>query len=1007
MEARRHDRYHSSFISHLNMNNNESDSSASKPFSTSTPSAPPTVLPQTNDKRFHQAYAKAIAEALLENEKNGGAQNDSSSSMSLEDAKDTYTALCYDDPIVKRREGCTALAFTLLSSSFPFWAEELSKDDGNNDSDGGATIISTTSICYGGNTHGKILSHIQSNVENDAKNRLALSDRLVQGILHTTSRPSPIAGRQQQDPAATVNMDVENGNFQSYLGNPMIMHTSYTVESAQGCAELAYTVFALGPLMCCKNILKHRDGNRGKPNGYGIGTEDPVRSFLGSYQPLPAYSSGSDSTPSQQKWGEGGDPTDRFLRNMAEMTMMENDDLVLDVDNVDHASSHEGEEKKRDTLDKVPPTLEHDHLDNGTDGNDSMEEIFAEDSDPDDYDYGDGVSISTPKTSIEDSLQNLINSFDPQILSQRTDDPLSPSKTSEMVARIRSLLKELVYSRFSTLTQRRWLDWKVSSTLSNLTLTLLRLSTDDTHGDDENCTEMLSKDFTKPLLLLRDRAMDHDNYRDDNINGGHNDDDALDEFLELIKKLLRSDAKDVGNFASTNCPGGGGEDLDISPARAVGLTSLSSLCSSSVRGELPSQQQARIRRKIRNTVIGSFDFLVDCVEYVRPKTITRFGGGEAGDGDGDSTVDVVAERQQEQVETWMRVVMALLPIFEFLNGIKIRSDYSRLDDASSLQVQSNSIDNIEGQALIQTGLFRELILLYTQTAEGEEKKVCATAMTSLAEARRPMMATARNVVREQLLRVILVMSAQSPSILGKYVARVPELTAFLYEEVFFEKNIVDATLWFTLLSKVSMANSTSTFIRSKRSGINTKAKVGPNALTKDELNKRCISGTLDLCNQCIGALQITTTTKTSNKGEEYTIHDRTSMFLEFARFTNCCTHIPTLSEGWVASISSSVDDQERVRKSIVQVLKGLGNIPVMAKDQGTKMSDGDAKKEKDISGKVDKHPFVGMDTIMVGSMRKGAKSLILLIDGTCSPQISNEKIQRKQIGSSRVSSKTD
>ena len=151
------------------MNDVKSDSSTGKPSMT-----PVEASPEIIDRRFHQSYAKAIAEALLENETMGTPS--SAPLPSLDDAKDTYTALCYDDPIVGRHEGCTALAFALLSSSFPSWTEDLSTT--------ATTVVGSTPTAgggYGGRQGGKIISRIRTDVLNDASSRLALSNRLVGG----------------------------------------------------------------------------------------------------------------------------------------------------------------------------------------------------------------------------------------------------------------------------------------------------------------------------------------------------------------------------------------------------------------------------------------------------------------------------------------------------------------------------------------------------------------------------------------------------------------------------------------------------------------------------------------------------------------------------------------------------------------------------------------------------------------------------------------------------------
>jgi len=291
---------------------------------------------------------------------------------------------------------------------------------------------------------------------------------------------------------------------------------------------------------------------------------------------------------------------------------------------------------------------------------------------------------------------------------------------------------------------------------------------------------------------------------------------------------------------------------------------------------------------------------------------------------------------------------------------KSRSDYCRLDgcslSSSQTSSRSYSIAKDEKQLLRQTGLFQELILLYTQSIEeaqtkDEKGKRDETQMVSHLRAKTPVMVTARDVVREQLLRVIVVMSAQSLSILGNYAARVPELTVVLYEDGFLDANIVDATLWFVLLFSVSTTSSSST-IRS-RNGLNMKTKMVSMTLTKGELNNRCVRGTLDLCERCVRALPATTNplaeveecaTTTATTTTTYYSAD---VLLDFIQFVNCCANIPILSEAWMSSISSSMHDLEKVRESIAHVMKSLVNVPVIFKDRyAAQLDDGDGKKKR-------------------------------------------------------------
>lgn len=183
-------------------------------------------------------------------------------------------------------------------------------------------------------------------------------------------------------------------------------------------------------------------------------------------------------------------------------------------------------------------------------------------------------------------------------------------------------------------------------------------------------------------------------------------------------------------------------------------------------------------------------------------------------------------------------------------------------------------------------------------------------------------------------------------------------------------------------------------------------------LTKDEMNKRCVRGTLDLCERCVRVLpaatkplaeteECATTTTTATT----TTHYSTNVLLDFIRFTNCCANIPILSEAWIASISSNMDDLERVRESIAQVMKSLASVPIVFKDKdATQLNDGDVKKEKGIKSVG---AFGRLDMMQVASVRKGAKSLLLMLEGVASTHVSNATIHSQQVRSRRVSSKTD
>ena len=781
--------------------------------------------PQQQDRRFKEAYAKELANALLQNEQY---QKDSltspSHSFTKQELDDAYLALCYDDPLLKNDLMCRELAVELLGC-FP-GSRPLGRD---------------------------------ADTDRDVQlSKLGLSDRFVNGCLLTTSN-----SRSQVKSKSAAG----DGEYTTpYNGEPIVSSPS----ASTGYAELGFVVFVLGPLLSCNNLTQKNEGGASSSSNF-----KSIQSFLGTYN-----GKGTNEKKTQDSaWHGQEDATKEFLRNMAEMALPEG--TVLDLVH---------EEKKDSKQEQIRIDDNHD---------DSMKEIFAAESDSDDYDYGgDRYSYSTNEGNTfgrgPNQFQSLIASFDTKTLSQSKLLTLE-----EIKHRIQSLLAELTYRRV-TMGSKAWKEWDVSKTLVDLTLRLLECL-----GHNE--LDSVGMMYSNPLMALRDRAMDE--------SYGH---DALDAYLDLIRKLLGSQTNDVGEFASTNRDANG----ELSPARAIGLSSLAGLCSSL---HLGGSTQKKQKVKIRSMIMECLDELIDCAEFIRPKKNTN-------------GVDTLPS---SSLPAWVRVTMALSPIIDFVTGVKSRADCSPNGDP-----QSSPLLNTEAQSMLQSGLIRSLILLYayTQSLEEGEKKV---------------MTTAKDVVREQLLRSIFILSAQSTN-LGKYTARVPELTSILYSDSFHQNNTVDSILWYSVLSNILSTNK----------GPQLRMK-GVVSMSSNELKEKCLSGSLKLCDDCVNAMV---------EGANHV-----SVLYDLLRFTNFFHQVPYVAECWAAAVS--VDgDTKTIQNAITRIISGLPKIQATA---GQKVEGHREEKQK--------YPRGALDASTIASIRKGCKSLLLNLGSVGS----------SKLPSMRISSKTD
>ncbi len=955
-----------------------------------------------SDKRFKEAYGKALAEALMKNEEyqreailstSTSASTSSSSPASSsklvvpdEDLEKAYMSFCYDDPIIPADYLCHHLALRMVGSSF--------SPNAVKDATGGGVSIDIDID----------MNKNQNKRTSSAGNKLnlALSDRFMKGILQASSRGADTTTSTNWEKLTTGGKgggggddDDDDDDYTSpYSGEPIVpMSTTFTTTEGQGYTELSFMIFALSPLLSCRILLEHLNHSNSNSNNSNTTLTMTVRnihSFLGSYNGnnnnheendtsgRPLF--GTDADDDNQQQQQQQDATNLFLRSMAEMNMSNNfnnnseqqqatNALQLDLDDMNIGGEEKKEKEKEKEGDAVE-TNSHDN-DDDDDDDDSMKEIFAEESDPDDYDYGqdfDRFATTTSTTTTgggNDSANAMMMESYGSFFDAKT---LSQSKiltVDEIRHRIESLLSNLYHRRIN-LSTKLWKQWGASKVLVDLTLILLKClkggggEVDEVgDGSGNHILERLGGMYTKPLIVLRDRSMD--------IHHGH---DSMDDFLELVKILLKSQSEDVGTYASQNNK----MMVELSPSRVIGLSSLSGLCSSS---DIAKSPKRRIRITLRSMIMSSLDELLDCVEFVRPSVVISSSKNlnDGNDSDNGPT--------STHIPTWVRVIMALLPILDIITGVKSRADYTSIHDGVDLK----PISNAEAQSLLQTGLFRELILLYGQSSHdgggGGGRLTAASA--------------ARELVREQLLRSIYVLSAQSP-ILAKYAARVPELTSILYSDIFLKTYTFDCILWYALLFQTLSRNNQGPQLQLRMKG----AKVVSKTKTPQELKDICMKESMEVLKKCTNAIDdmVNTTSKTNNSVEDITL------LYEFIRFTNCFHSIPVVAEHWVATVSSTKDGAKVARESISHILRSLAKLKPSSSTNNQKTEKSGVNTNNDDSkDEIGKNSRRGLDSREIASIRKGCKTMLLNLESL--PTSNSNQARTSFMKASAASSKTD
>ncbi|KAL7440109.1 hypothetical protein ACHAXH_007453 [Discostella pseudostelligera] len=833
---------------------------------------------ERDEQRFLRIFSRQLAEALRSKDEEEikererlraaaaatsatGSRRSSSrddETTHWERLRSTYVELCHDDPIISGGdEVCRLLAKALIPKH-----NKSTKISGNAESNANTTII------------------------------LSLSSRLVSGILQASSR------------AVERSRTFTSAQSSNDAAEPMFGSSKIT--TSEGYAHIAFAIFVEGPYRCIQQAEKH----------------DTVVKFLGSFHPPEISSATPGKLDADEKSRLLEEATAEIVKGMEKVEVESNAGEVLT------SSSNVHDDDSSSSSDFFVPNSTNDAMRPSDNDNDSMNEIFAEDSDPDDFDYGtdDDTCISAPtgQTIIGGKLRSAMSDeyddfhdmiFDPIQLSE----PSQANQTCEGTRKsIHYLLSSLSYGKlaFGSLSSRAWSEWGMSETLADLSfMMLLEITNREHHGDaaksssffhqilnDGDESTDIAALWDRPLFALRDRALDK--------NHGH---DALPSYLQLLTALLSHSEHETMLSPQTVQPS---PRHCLPPTVIVGLTSLGSMCSSK---EMVNTASGRMcgtsvwsvcpREEMKKAIMTSLHYLARIVEGAcQRKSVfahcrsANLGGDESTQGN----------------SPWIRIVVCIIPMIEYLTNLQGRFDFQPVFEG--VGSRNATLSESDAQALYESGLFREILSMYTTTR-------CENGTLN---AETP---NAQEVARLQLLRTIFTLSIQSPEVLGQYALRVPEFANEVHSSSFLDNHLVDAILWLSIGSYLLENKSgQSNQPRLKpRTGSSISAAAPPKE-TKS-LAERSLLGfvamcgttkmTLEYLKQCVQCSE--GGTLSDEQKEE--CDARQGELDNIKTFSNFLSNCPSMTNIWLGSLKNNDDATSVAREHLAQLKSTLASLP--------------------------------------------------------------------------------
>lgn len=610
----------------------------------------------------------------------------------------------------------------------------------------------------------------------NANQKLALCSRLVSGTLQATTRAGEKAIVPSSTPSSEIPVELES------MFGPSKSTTS------EGYSEIAFAIFVEGPYQC----IRHADNN----DNIQIAS-----SFLGSFEP-PELSQ-HDKTNAIERSRLDDEAIAKIVNGLENMATEEIVKDTIDTNRHDNTNISSCETNY--------PELKFNHDD------DSMAEVFAEDSDPEDYNY---ESCSNPNSGLSNVEQTIVDEDNMNFNPLKLSETIEANRTDEGARRsIHYLLSCLSYSTLAlgSISSLTWSELGMSETLADLTLILLIDTVNWSRSDTGNSIlhsvhQDASALWNRPLYILRDRALDKKH--------GH---DALPSYLQLLTAFLSHTETKSSLSLSVYKPL---TDNFFPPVMSVGISSLAALCSSN---EMISASSGRMlttvcpRQKVKKTIMSSLYYLARTVECVTPRKSKRD--------------DMAQENSQ-----WMRVIICIIQIVEYLTNLQARFDFQPLFEGGGNRQPTLSLS--EAKAILDSGLFREMLSLYTATRTDKETM----------NTEQPI---AVDVVRMQLLRTIFMLSLHSLDVLGLFAVKVPDLINEIHSSKFMSNNLVDGILWASLGSYLQQGKASGAANVRPRLKVMTKLRsnavdIPPNTTS---LAGYVVLGFETLCNSTIKALQ--------------------------------------------------------------------------------------------------------------------------------------------------------
>jgi len=423
----------------------------------------------------------------------------------------------------------------------------------------------------------------------------AISNRLVNGIIYLCNQNTTSTKQKKKDTG-----NEERSNLHSLSKDEKPSHS--TIQIAM--AKLAFCILVDLPLQCCRD------------NSSSYSQLKKIRRLLGSYK--------------------GTDRSDTMRQDYQE-----------------EAVTRESEEKNSKIQEEKVDTPINEAQPSGNTQQIETEEVWAAESDPSDFDYGEGDNAINTDNWLEP--ESYVDWLDPKVLSK--DDP------NMTLQQIRDAIGSLLQLASYTLLEPIFCLPRKETTqyISKLTHLVLVLLQPRKSSDDESLLLGSSMDdvILSPLWILRDAAIYHG--KGDTTKSATSNYEQ--SYLQVLQNLLAMDQahlQDVGKLSLSpkEAPG-------LCVSSIVGLSSLSSWCASQTK---PTQV--------------TIDAIVDSM----------------------NDLEHIMERGHQAYK--QNLPNTLIPILETLSGIH----YDRLNNnnvATSPSYRGSTIP----QTLLNSGLLRQILSL--------------------------------------------------------------------------------------------------------------------------------------------------------------------------------------------------------------------------------------------------------------------------------------------------------